>query len=184
MIRISVRLKTKNKPNNNNKRMQTLKSRYKSLKVCGRNILLAIVRIRRSSPPRYQIWRNEQIKWNQNSLHSKHKSEMQKNVRNNHTKYEYTMGTVFIIILIVIATILMLVELFIIPGTSFAGILSFCCYAFTIYYAFSLFGAVGDLGLELNPPSNPLLTKKDCPVTSSRPRLLHCYDSISEQTQI
>ncbi len=53
------------------------------------------------------------------------------------------MGTVFIIILIVIATILMLVELFIIPGTSFAGILSFCCYAFTIYYAFSLFGAVG-----------------------------------------
>ena len=53
------------------------------------------------------------------------------------------MGTVFIIILIVIATILMLVELFIIPGTSFAGILSFCCYAFTIYYAFSLFGSVG-----------------------------------------
>ncbi len=53
------------------------------------------------------------------------------------------MGTVFIIILIVIATILMLVELFIIPGTSFAGILSFCCYAFGIYYAFNYFGGVG-----------------------------------------
>ncbi len=53
------------------------------------------------------------------------------------------MATIFIIILIVIATIFMLVELFIIPGTSFAGILSFCCYVFSIYYAFSYFGGIG-----------------------------------------
>lgn len=53
------------------------------------------------------------------------------------------MATLIIVILIIAAIIFMLIELFVIPGISIAGILSFCCFGYTIYYAFVNLGMVG-----------------------------------------
>ncbi|MDR0989269.1 MAG: nodulation efficiency protein D (NfeD) [Prevotellaceae bacterium] len=51
------------------------------------------------------------------------------------------MEILIIAILIAVAIVLLLVELFLIPGTSIAGLLSGCCFVFACYFAFSRSGA-------------------------------------------
>lgn len=50
------------------------------------------------------------------------------------------MDIILLIVLVVVAILLFLAELFIVPGISIAGILSGCCIIYANYYAFSEFG--------------------------------------------
>jgi membrane-bound ClpP family serine protease len=53
------------------------------------------------------------------------------------------METFFIIMLIVAGIVLMLIELFLIPGISVAGAASLCCFLYAIYKAFVELGTLG-----------------------------------------
>ncbi len=55
------------------------------------------------------------------------------------------MDVLIIIVLIIAAVILFLVELFVIPGISFAGIAALGCIIFANYYAFANLGTGQDL---------------------------------------
>ena len=55
------------------------------------------------------------------------------------------MAILIIIVLIVAAVILFLVELFVIPGISIAGILAGACMIYANYYAFAYLGTTADL---------------------------------------
>lgn len=50
------------------------------------------------------------------------------------------MDIILLIVLVVVAVLLFLAELFIVPGISIAGILSGCCIIYANYHAFSVFG--------------------------------------------
>ena len=50
------------------------------------------------------------------------------------------MDIILLIVLVVVAILLFLAELFIVPGISIAGILSGCCIIYANYHAFSVFG--------------------------------------------
>ena len=54
------------------------------------------------------------------------------------------MDILIIIVLIVAAVILFLVELFVIPGISIAGILAGACMIYANYYAFAYLGTTAD----------------------------------------
>lgn len=51
------------------------------------------------------------------------------------------MDIILLIVLVIVAVLLFLAELFIVPGISIAGILSGCCIIYANYYAFNAFGA-------------------------------------------
>ncbi|KAA6314198.1 hypothetical protein EZS27_035146, partial [termite gut metagenome] len=53
------------------------------------------------------------------------------------------MDVIIIVALIVFAIILLLVEVFFIPGISIAGIAAICCMIYANYYAFVHLGNVG-----------------------------------------
>ncbi len=55
------------------------------------------------------------------------------------------MGTLIILTLIAAGLILLLVEVFLIPGISIAGIASCCCFIYVIYYAFSTIGTAAGI---------------------------------------
>lgn len=55
------------------------------------------------------------------------------------------METLIIITLIVAGLILLLVEVFLIPGISIAGIASCCCFIYAVYYAFSAIGTAAGI---------------------------------------
>ncbi len=52
------------------------------------------------------------------------------------------MEILIIAILIVVAILFMLIEFFVIPGISFAGIAAFGCFIYATYYAFTTIGVV------------------------------------------
>ena len=61
-----------------------------------------------------------------------------------HTNKPVHKMEIFIIaILIIVAIIFMLIELFVIPGISFAGFAAFGCIFYAIYYAFVNIGVAG-----------------------------------------
>ncbi len=53
------------------------------------------------------------------------------------------MEALIITILIIVAIIFMLIELFVIPGTSIAGVIAFGCFIYATFYAFVNLGIVG-----------------------------------------
>ncbi|KAA6320761.1 hypothetical protein EZS27_029507 [termite gut metagenome] len=53
------------------------------------------------------------------------------------------MDVIIIIVLIIFAIVLLLVEVFLIPGISLAGIAAICCMIYANYYAFVHLGNVG-----------------------------------------
>lgn len=55
------------------------------------------------------------------------------------------MEILIIAIFIIAAILFMLIEFFVIPGISIAGIASFCCFVYAIYYGFANIGMVGGL---------------------------------------
>lgn len=59
------------------------------------------------------------------------------------------MTILIICIILFLAIVLMLVELFIIPGFSFAGILAFVCFGLAMYFGFSELGLTGGVIVTL-----------------------------------